>query len=612
MKKLISAAVLLISSAAWATPPLEETLVSASRIDMPARQVGSSVSVLTSEDIEARGSLAIQDVLRTLPSIAVSNSGGVGKLSALRIRGEESFRTLILVDGVDYSDPTTTQVQTPVQHLLVSDIERVEVLRGPQGMMYGADAGGVINIITRKAEGEPEGSLQAETGRYGTRTLSGGVRGDLGLLDYALSASRVETDGFNARTDDTVLRDDDGYENTTLNATLGLQLSQPLRLELVARDVDADNEFDRCFTPSFTAINNCTSQFEQKSHRLNASWTDERLVQRLSYQRQDIYRENFAGQDQSFLAEGGLKEWQYFGSLALTDAYKLVWGIDRETQFVDSSSPKQERDNTGSYAELQADIDNTWYFSIGTRLDDNEDFGDHWSHRATSAYLFLVDNGTIKLRASYGTGFRAPSLFEIAYNNGPFARPPASTTNLTEESSKGYDLGVDYFGENGTRVSVGYFDQRIEDAIDFDLATFSGYLQPKGESESRGWELSADIPLEPRTTLVTNYTYNDTEDTAGKQRVRRPKQITNIGIDHRIPQANVSVFMNYRFVRDAIDNRNVELPDYQVLNVTLNWQASESIAVYLRGENITGNDYTEVTGFNVAGAATYAGVRFTF
>ncbi|MGB1141616.1 MAG: TonB-dependent receptor, partial [Halioglobus sp.] len=195
---------------------LEETVVVASRVEMPLRQVGTSVSVVTKEDIEQIGFVSLYDVLRTQPGVGVTSQGGLGSITSLRIRGEEAYRTRYFLDGIDISDTSSPQAATRVEHLLSSGIDRVEILRGPQGLMYGADAGGVVDITT----GMPGvtglgGEASAEGGRYGTQQYSGNLYGGNEHVDFSLYATDLESDGFNAKTTDTELRDDDGYENTT-------------------------------------------------------------------------------------------------------------------------------------------------------------------------------------------------------------------------------------------------------------------------------------------------------------------------------------------------------------------------------------------------------------
>lgn len=227
---------------------LEEIVVTSSRVPMPMRQIGTSISVVTQEEIAERGFSSLYDVLRSQPSIGVTNAGGAGKATSLRVRGEEGFRTLVLLDGIDISDSSTPQVTPRMEYMLSSGIERVEILRGPQGLMYGADAGGVVNITTLAPREGLGGELSAAGGRYGSQEFAGNLGGGNGTADFNLSIADLETDGFNARTTDTVLNDDDGYDNTTVHGRFGWNVTEALRLSLVGRDTDGSTDYDSCFT----------------------------------------------------------------------------------------------------------------------------------------------------------------------------------------------------------------------------------------------------------------------------------------------------------------------------------------------------------------------------
>ena len=173
MKHTLSLGLLAIACApslhAEPTSKLEELVITSSRVEMPLRQIGTSVSVITADDIEAYGYNSMSDILRTSPGVAVSSNGGAGSPTALRIRGEEGYRTRVYVDGMNISDASGTQFSPNIEHMLSSGVERVEILRGPQGLMYGADAGGIVDIRTRSFEDGFGGDVSAEGGRYGFR-----------------------------------------------------------------------------------------------------------------------------------------------------------------------------------------------------------------------------------------------------------------------------------------------------------------------------------------------------------------------------------------------------------------------------------------------------------
>lgn len=598
--------------------PMEEVIAVSSRIETPLREVGTAVSVITAEDIQLRGYSSIADVLRTQPGIAVTNTGGAGKTTALRIRGEEGYRTLVMIDGVDVSDPTGTQVGPAFEHLLAtSDIARVEILRGSQGFIYGADAGGVVNILTRTGEGDLEGRVSAEFGEFDTRRVLANLSGGSDKADFFVSFSDVESDGFNTQISDTNLMDDDGYENTTIHTKLGWQPTDSLRLQLVARDIDARNEFDNCFTPSFLSTNNCVGFNDTTMFKLSADYDADRFSHFFAIGNTDIDRRNLADGIDSFTTEGSIERAEYTGSFAPNAATTLVYGVDFEREDIISSGENLKRDQTGYYFEYQRRINEGFFITAGARYDDNDDFGTHTSARATAAYLQDLSNAsTLKYRASYGTGFRAPSLFEVAFNKGPFAFPPAAGLSLSEESSGGFDLGIEYSTANGLYLEATYFDQEIEDEIFFDLSGFSGFLQSLGTSKSTGIELAAEYVINTRWELLGNFTYNDTENIAGLQRIRRPEKLANIGVRFSSSNNRLRFLANYRVSRDSIDEvfgqGRIPLDDYEVLDISAAFAINESLEVYGRVENVIDEDYQEVTGFNTPGSSAYAGLRVSF
>jgi vitamin B12 transporter len=211
-----------------------------------------------------------------------------------------------------------------------------------------------------------------------------------------------------------------------------------------------------------------------------------------------------------------------------------------------------------------------------------------------------------------GTGFRPPSLFEVAYNRGPFAFPPASGVTLVEESSLGYDLGLEYEGAAGVHLEITYFDQEIEDEIFFDLTGFSGYLQSLGTSTSKGVEIGARAPLGERWEIVGNWTNNDTGDTANEQRLRRPKNLGNIGIEYASADAKLRFAANYRLSKDSIDIGGVALDDYEVLDLSTSYAFNANFELYARVENATDEDYQDLIGYNTPGRTAYAGMRLRF
>ncbi len=590
---------------------LEEVIVTSSGIPMPLRQVGTSVSVLTGEEIEVLGYNSLVDILRTQPGIGVSNQGGPGSVTSLRIRGEENYRTRFFLDGMDISDSSSPQTTTRVEQLLSSGIARVEILRGPQGLVYGADAGGVVNITTAVPTEGLSGNVSAETGRFGTQQLAGAVNGGNGTLDFSLSAADFETDGINASKEDTDIRDDDGYENTTLHGRLGWNATENLRLSLVARDVTSDHEYDGCFGADFNNSNDCTDDFEQQAWRTAINYTSGRFTHELSYSESDIKRNFYADGQFSFKLDGQIDRGGYVGSFEGSDALKFVYGFDTITEYIDDGFLDTDRDQTGYFAEYQGGFSDRFFVTAGARYDDNDDFGSHTTYRLSGAYLIPVNGGEIKVRATYGTGFRAPSLFEIATNASEFTGPPAQGFRLSEEDSEGYDVALSWHGDDGLHLEVTYFDQSISDEIFYDFDSF-GYLQKTGDTESTGVELIAELPLGSGLSLNGNYSYTDSQDINGQQRPRRPEHMGNLGLSWSLVNDRLLLGAHARLSRDAVDVDGSPLDDYELLSLSARFALLHSLELFARVENATDEDYAEVPTYNTAGAAGYVGLKYAF
>jgi vitamin B12 transporter len=589
---------------------MDELVITASRIPLPLKQIGTSISVLTTADMQAHGNLSLSDILRQLPAISTSNNGGAGKVTSLRVRGEEGFRTLTIIDGIRLSDVSTPQIASQLEHQLSSGISRVEVLRGPQGLSYGADAGGVISMQTQQAEQGFNGNIDTQGGSFDTQQYAANLSGANDTLNYFVSATQLSTDGFNAQTADTVLQDNDGYDNTTLHGRLGIKLTDTLQAELVHRQADGSGEFDGCYLT--TVEFNCTSDYALNASRAALNYQSSGFSHALSYSTTTTARDDYANNTNTFTVEGELNRTEYVGSATDLPGFDLVFGADLEQAHYDH----KQRDNVGYFVEYLSDFSDVVHLSAGARYDDNDDFGSNTSYRLSAAYwLLLANDHAVKFKSSIGTGLRAPSPFEIAYNKGAYAYPPASLLTLLQEKSRGYEVGVEYVTPQALHLEAVYFDQQVEDAIYFDLGGFSGYLQDFGQSQSTGVELSAELPLTTQLTLRSNYTYNETERPNGLQRLRRPEQLFNVGLRWHGLQDKLNINGFYRSSANAVDDasgKTIPLDDFGVLDLSVSYNLSDKLQVYGRIENALDENYQEVIGYNTAGTAAYAGVRLNF
>jgi vitamin B12 transporter len=632
MQKLSVTALAALSSvtalSVEANNKLEETVITSSRIEMPLRETATSISVITREDIQIRGFSTVAETLRYDPSVSVDSSGGVGQATNVRIRGEKGFRTQAYIDGIDVSDPSAIGGGPNFSNLLSGAIDRVEILRGPEGLAYGADAGGVINMYTATPQSGFTGGLEAEGGRYGTQQYLGHLAGGSDTLDGAISAQYFETDGFNALSTDTELRDDDGYENTTFHGRGGWNITDTLRAELVGRTVEGENDYDNCFPPpDGNRSDNCDTDYDQDAGRIALSHRGEVFANTLSYNRNETDRKFNDDGVLTYRPEGTVESLDYLGNWKHSAPLTLVYGAELKKDSIDiddyySGKSDSDRDQQGYFLEYQGGFADSLYVTAGARYTDNDDFGTKTTYRAGATYLMEVGAGELKFKGTYGTGFRAPTLQEIAFNNSGQAINIPADQGLGAEESTGYDVGVAYYATSGWYVDVVYFDQEIDDEIYFDFSYdfsspdtsdgFYGYLQGNGETSSKGVEFITEVPVGAMVTVTGNYTYTDTKDFDGAQRPKAPEKLANLGLRLTPWEGRLVANLNYRISHDRIDRFGADMKDYEILDLSVSYNLTDELSIFGRVENVLDEDYEEVVDYNTPGAAGYAGVRYTF
>ena len=616
MYKLSTATLFTLTSVAaigaHADNKLEEMVVTSSRLEMPLREVAASISIVTKEDIELRGFSTVANTLRYEPAVSVATNGGIGSATEVRIRGERGFRTKVYLDGIDLTDTSSPQAGPNFGNLLTGGINRIEILRGPEGLVYGADAGGVINMSTTAPQAGLSGGVEAEGGKFGTWQYGGHITGGNETVDGTFMAERFETEGFNSLSTDTVLEDDDGYDNTTLHGRAGWNILETLRLELVGRNVEGENDYDNCYTPNFDRSDNCNNEYSMDAGRIALTYQSEAATNTVSYSANKTDRKFYTEGVNDYNYKGELEKFDYLGSWKQSDALSLVYGAELLKESVETDTSEDNRDQSGYFLEAQGSLMESMFVTAGARYTDNDDFGSKTTYRVGAVYLQQAGDGELKFKTTYGTGFRAPSLSEIAYNASPDASAPAKGSELGAEESTGWDAGVGYFSTAGWYVEGVYFDQKVDDEIYYDLVDYSGYLQGDGESSSTGVEFTAEVPLGDMVTFNGNYTYTDTQDFDGEQRLRTPKNMANVGLLITPWNDRIQININYRIAKDIAEESMGSVDEYEVLDLSVTLQVIEGLQVYARIENATDEQYQEIPEYNTAGAAGYAGLRYSF
>ena len=595
------------NSAVASIEELEETIVVASRVPTPMYALGVSTSTLDRDDIATLGYASLSDLLDIQAGVTVSEAGGYGKTGTIRIRGEEGFRTRIQLDGIDIADPSSPQISPRIEHLLSEGIQRIEVLRGPQGLMYGADAGGVVAITTRQPTEAFSADLSAEMGSNTFQRLGATLTGGSEYVYGSISAATVDTNNFNAREIDNIAPDDDGYQNKSLHATLTAVLSEQWRAGGSAHGVDGANDYDGCFDPdTFATVNNCTDDYAQLAWRSYINWFNEKTDVIASYEQNAIERQYFTEAVKTFETDGGHEELSVIANLQLPSDQRLTMGSDFLVQSLNDGNETRSRNNKAFFAEYARNF-LSGNIQVGYRTDDNDDFGRHNSWRVSTFQPLSLTTIPLALTAALGTGFRAPSLYEIAYNKGPFAYAPASEQRLLAETSKGWEVGL-RVGTPEQQITATWFSQDISNEIYFDLSGYSGYLQRPGDNRSEGLEIEGIATLNPQLSVKGNVTFNRTEDALSNQRPYRPELTAAVSLIWQ--NAWLTASLIGRHTQNVVDTEGEPMADYTLLDCSFAANLSDSLQITARIENLTNDTYQQIQGYFSAQRAWYLGLRY--
>ena len=603
-----------------------EVVVSATKIETPIDQLGSSVTVINDEEIARNQWRSLPDALQTVPGLNIVQTGGPGGKTSVFMRGSNSNHTKVLIDGVDANDPSQDGVFDFGQ-VLTWDVARVEVLRGPQSSLYGSDAlGGVINIVTKKGEGPPRFSGLLEGGSFDTFNQSAGASGSIGHVNYSFNVAHLLVDDTPVTPLDLLppgrKRINDSYENTTLSTKLGADLTDAFGFDVVARYTDSTLFFtgdDFSVFPSVPAAKQSEQHAQQLFTRGQAHLAlfDGAFGNTVGIA-YTLYRTEIQAPDTGFglpppnLNHGDRIKFDWQGKITLAEDHALLLGVEDAQDRLLESPISAENDNIAGFAELQSEIVHDFFAAGSVRYDENERFGGKATWRIAPSYL-VPKLGT-KLKASYGTGFKAPSLTQLFVNFPAFnffANP-----NLKPEESEGYDIGFEQpLADDQVRFGATYFHNEIKNLINPN-ATFTS-LENVGRATTDGAEVFASLSLTDRFKFRADYTYTDaTDDTTRLELLRRPKHRASFKVGWR-PIDRLALSATLLYVGSQVDgNRSFSIPrlntdPYFVVNVAAEYDVGKGITVFARADNLFDRRYQDPTGFQRPGFGFFTGARIT-
>jgi vitamin B12 transporter len=590
----------------------ESVVVSATRLAMPIREIGSSVSVITAADIAARQQSSLADVLRSVPGLNITQSGGEGAPASIFMRGTNSNHVKVILDGIDIGDPSSPTGAADISKLLAGDIQRVEVLRGPQSGLYGSDAlGGVISITTRAGEGPAHVDLSSEGGSFDTFDQSASLAGSSGSFHYVATVQHQHV-GATPVTPLSLLkpgeaRNDDYYDNVTGSTKLGYDVSDALHLNLVGHANTSlgkitNDAFDPTTFLSYPASTRSRIITLQYDGRASARLILGAVTQELGLAYSSSVISNADPSNGYALVSGNRVKLDWQGHAAIAPGQTLVLGAETGRDSIHKPISDGITTNAG-YAELNSDFGHGVYNSASLRFDDNSRYGSKLTWHIAPVWMI----GRTKLRASAGSGFKAPSLQQLF---GPYGHNP----DLKPETSTGYDVGVEQ-GFLGGAASVGltWFHNDIRNLVDYDAS-----FKPVNIGQARTQGVESFITYKPLDTLSlrANYTYTEAENTLTYTvLLRRPAH--KVGLDAAW-QASDALLLDasllYVGPRHDIDRASYapeKLGGYTTVNLAVTWQATSTFALYGRVENMFDRRYQDPDGFLRPGVGVFAGLRTT-
>jgi len=619
------------------SPPV---VVTATRVPTSIEDLGSSVTVIDRTEIERRQWQSLPEALSAVLGLTVVQSGVTGSTTAVFMRGGNSNHTLVLIDGVRASDPSHPSGAYDFANIQLQDVERIEIVRSPQSTQYGSDAlGGVVQIFTRQGHGPMQATGKIETGSFRSHLESAGVNGSTAQVHYALSVTHSDTAGQSITPER--LRagqpaESDGYRNTTYSGRIGITPSPGLSVQLISRytkslaDLDVGSGEDPdSYNQSLQSIN----RLEARGSFFNDAWKPMLAVSHTWHHRVDWNeRQTPLGDEDHTRHVGERLQAEFQNDFRVTTANTLSVGVENGKEsmksvgesvygssfgdFVISQDTNASARSTAAYLLDQHAQGKYFRVSGGLRVDDHDSFDPVTTWRVTP--LVILPDTATRLKASIGTGYKAPSLYERYGRSATnYGTQYTGNPDLLPEESTGWEAGIEQSLWSG-RVDTGvtYFQNRYDHLIQtVYLPSFDSTTVNIDGAESRGGEYYLSLRPSRTVQFRFDYTYTRTRDDAGLELLRRPRHRAHMALDYQ-PTADIrlgaeTLYVGERQDIDRVSGLRLTAPDYTVVNVAGSWAWTRSVSVYARIENLLNREYEPASGFLALGRAGFVGIRGT-
>ena len=592
----------------------ERIVVSATRFDIPLDQSPSSASEITSQDLELKQIERVSDALREVPGLSVVQSGAPGQLTSVFTRGLNSAHTQVLLDGIPINQGLAGQFD--FANLTTDNIDRIEVVRGPQSTIYGPRAlAGVIQIFTKRGEGTPEATLSSDGGSYDTFRETLQSDGKINNFDYSIGASRIDTDNA---------RPNNQYRNTAAIADIGWSPNDGLRIgSLFTYSLSDTGNPNLIFAPR-PLDNFLTEKWLIAPHvdvRIG-DWWEHKFIFSYDEERQvnDPNEDGFVGPTRALFTRMTI---DYQNNLRPTSWFTLTSGLfysevdaGQERPFIlqifgpQPTFVSDHTTQTGAFLQATLTPIENLIFVAGGRIDHFNQFGDIWTYRIAGSYK--IDKTNTTLHSSVATGFSPPSSQDKIFGNNFGLKP---------EEDFAWDAGIEQrFWENRISVGATYFHNDLSNLIGF-----SGLFETLNLGAARTQGVETELRAQPIVDLIftATYTYLDAEKTSsadinqlqGARLPRRPRNEVYVSASYLwCKKLRTTIAAKFVNAREELNfgGPNFDIEDYAFVNVTAEYEVNKYMSIFGRIDNLTDEQYAEVFGFPALGRAAYAGVKVRF
>ncbi|HEX5670378.1 MAG TPA: TonB-dependent receptor [Sulfuricurvum sp.] len=599
-RSLVASATLVASLGAD-TLAIDPIVVTATKTEQSLQDVTSNINIITAVELEEKHVATVADALNLISGISTISNGGLGKSTSVFVRGLDTSRVLVLIDGIRYNDPSNSSTGSAFEHLIITDIEQIEFIKGAQSGIWGADAGaGVINIITKSAKKGLHGSINGEYGSFNTKKYGVSASYATDAYYFKVNSNIVETDGFTAAAPkgvDINTLEDDGYKNATTSLRLGFKITETNKIDISHTVINAQNEGDRSSSTPNSIYN---SVIHDKLSSVNFNHIDS-FNELNIYAKSSTFERDYPQSTSTKKYDGVSKEYGLTSRIPYNNQKDFViLGADFKSFEHLNALNKKYTDKGLSITNNNTFNDRT-IITESLRTDDYDTFNDKTTGKIGVKHNLNKD---LYLSSNYGTGYNVPTAYQLFDTTYGYS-------NLTPESTRSYDVSLGY-----KSVTLTYFYNTTDNMIDFDKGTWK-YTNVNGISTFRGIEAEYKNRILADTLLTVNYTQLSAKDKDGFDLERRAKENLKVGIDYYgIEKFHFGVFGEYvgKRIQYTYGTHNIsaQTGSYTLANAVINYDLSKTVRIYGKLDNITDKYYQTIDGYVTSPRAFYAGMKASF